>query len=233
VWPVSFLPGRDQNNRLNLRNALEDKTERNKRVASVTVRDEGPLSRRSRIEFRAVPLSGMGRACKRTFDIVAATASLIMLSPLLLVVALILKLESREAIFSRETLYGYRNRPIRVFKFRSRKACSGGIRANASLSSVGRVLRRSGIDQIPKFINVIRGEMSIVGPRPYPIRHDQFESRLLPLLSVRPGMTGWAQIIATRSGSSTVEQRISDDLYYVENWSFFLDMKILLSTVLS
>ena len=101
------------------------------------------------------------------------------------------------------------------------------------MTPVGRILRRTGIDELPQLLNVLRGEMSIVGPRPYTSRQDLFENRLMPLLNVKPGMTGWSQITESREGLRTTEQRIIDDLHYVENWSLLLDIKIILMTAFS
>jgi putative colanic acid biosynthesis UDP-glucose lipid carrier transferase len=96
-----------------------------------------------------------------------------------------------------------------------------------------RILRRTGIDELPQLLNVLRGEMSIVGPHPYTSRQDLFENHFMPLLNVKPGMTGLSQITEAREGFRTTEQRIKDDLHYVENWSLFLDIKIILMTAFS
>ena len=199
----------------------------------MTIQNEGPLGRQRRSRHATVPLSRTGRAVKRSFDLVVAILSLLILLPLLAIVALALILESREPIFSQEILYGYSNRAIRVLKFRSTSAFSKRIRGNGSLSPVGRVLRRSGIDEIPRFLNVINGEMSIVGHRPSPKGQVVFSPRLVPLLNVKPGMTGWAQIMEVDEGPRSMEQKINDDLYYVEHWSLLLDIKIIFRTILA
>jgi len=94
-------------------------------------------------------------------------------------------------------------------------------------------LRQNGIDELPQLLNVLRGEMSIVGPRPYTSRQYVFGKQIMPLLNVKPGMIGWSQISESREGFRTTEQRINDDLHYVENWSLFLDIKIILMTTFS
>jgi len=159
---------------------------------------------------------------------VAAT-SLVLLSPIILVVSVAIKFDSDGPVFSGETLYGYKNRAFRALKFRSVKTCAETDRDDWQVTRVGRVLRRTGIDELPRLLNVVSGEISIVGPRPYARRQDLFENRLMPLLDgVKPGLTGWAQIVEAREGFRTTEQRINDDLHYVENWSLFLDIKIIL-----
>ena len=181
-----------------------------------------------------VAASGLGGGIKRAFDIIAGIASLILASPVILIVSMAIKLDSRGPIFSRETLYGYKNRPIVVLKFRSTMACPERDQTNFRATRVGRVLRQAGIDQLPRLFNVLVGEMSIVGPHPYARPHDLFEKRLVPLLDgVKPGLTGWAQFIESRQGLRTTDQRINDDLYYVENWSLSLDIKIVLMTLFS
>jgi len=119
---------------------------------------------------------------KRAFDIVVATTCLMLLSPLMLVVAAAIKLDSRGPIFLRKTLYGYKNRTIKILNFRSVNDCAETNQINSHETRVGRVLRRTGIDETPQLFNVLRGEMSIVGPRPDPDCQDWFEHRLMPLL---------------------------------------------------
>lgn len=201
----------------------------------MALRDDGSIGRQGGVRLLAHVVSSLGvrRRAKRIFDIGAAATSLILLSPIILIVSVAVKIESRGPFFSRETLYGYGIRPIRALKFRSVKACVEANRLNSRVTPVGRILRRTGIDELPQLLNVLRGEMSIVGPRPYTSRQDLFENRLMPLLNVKPGMTGWSQITESREGLRTTEQRIIDDLHYVENWSLLLDIKIILMTAFS
>ena len=197
--------------------------------------DDGSISRQSGARFLpyVAPSLGGRRWAKRLFDIGAATATLILLSPIILIAAVAVKIGSRGSIFCDETLYGYGNRPIRVLKFRSAVTCGRTNRLGSRVTWVGRVLRRTGIDELPQLLNVLRGEMSIVGPRPYASRQNLFENTLMPLLSAKPGMTGWSQIKESREGFRTTKQRISDDLHYVENWSLLLDIKIIMMTAFS
>jgi lipopolysaccharide/colanic/teichoic acid biosynthesis glycosyltransferase len=178
----------------------------------------------------AVVLSSFGarQYAKRLFDIVAAATTLVLLSPIMLIVSVAVKIDSRGPVFSRETLYGYGNRSIRVLKFRSMKICVETSRFNFGVTPVGRMLRQTGIDELPQLLQVLHGEMSIVGPRPHASRQYLFGSTIMPLLNVKPGMISWSQIAESREGFRTTEQRIDDDRYYVENWSFFLDIKIIL-----
>ena len=175
----------------------------------------------------------LDQRAKRVFDIVAATMGLILFAPILLVTSIAIKLDSRGPIFIRETLYGCNNRAIQVLKFRLVTACAEAIRINPRATRVGRILRRAGIDELPQLFNVLRGEMSIVGPRPHAGRRDLFEHQsTLLLIGVKPGLTGWAQVIG-REECETTEQRVNHDLHYVQNWSLFLDIKIVLMTLVS
>jgi lipopolysaccharide/colanic/teichoic acid biosynthesis glycosyltransferase len=203
--------------------------------AVVALHDDRSISGQNGGRFLAdvVPSLGARRCAKRLFDIVVATTSLILLSPIILVVSVAVKIGSRGPLFSREILYGYGNQPIRVLKFRSVKTCVETNRLNLCATSVGRVLRQNGIDELPQLLNVLRGEMSIVGPRPYTSRQYVFGKQIMPLLNVKPGMIGWSRISESREGFRTTEQRINDDLHYVENWSLFLDIKIILMTTFS
>lgn len=197
--------------------------------------DDGSVGRDSRRrDLSAAPALAPGGRVKRAFDIVAAITGLVLLSPIILLAAVAIKLDSRGPIFSREIAYGYKNRAFRVLKFRSVTACAKANRTNSHVTRVGQVLRQTGIDELPQLLNVLGGAMSIVGPRPYARRQDLFEIRLTPVLhGVKPGLTGWAQINEYREGFTIAEQRINDDLYYVENWSLFLDIKIILLTLVS
>lgn len=185
-------------------------------------------------QSRTRVLGELNRCTKRLFDIVVAAVSVVLFSPIILVVCVAIKLDSRGPIFLREARYGYKNRAIGVLRFRSVTVDADASRVNSCVTRVGRILRRSGIDKLPQLFNVLRGDMSIVGPRPYAHRHDLFENNLMPLLNgVKPGMTGWAQLAESREGLRTREQLIKDDLFYVKNKSLFLDIKIILTTLFS
>jgi lipopolysaccharide/colanic/teichoic acid biosynthesis glycosyltransferase len=176
-----------------------------------------------------VPVSLFGRAAKQAFDIVAATVGLILLSPTFLLVAIAIKIDSRGAVFRSQTAYGYSNENIRVLKFRT-------ILGHGKVTRVGAVLCRTGIDGLPLLINVLRGEMSIVGPSSYvPVRLLSEQVSLIQQRKrVRPGITGWAQVNGCcGEGDKMMRQRIEFDQYYIENWSFLFDMRIILITLFS
>jgi lipopolysaccharide/colanic/teichoic acid biosynthesis glycosyltransferase len=199
----------------------------------VASRNERSTARQTRVSVLVgdAPALGSERVAKRLFDIVASTTSLILLSPIIFIVSAAIKLDSRGPIFSRETLYGYGN-TIRAFKFRSVPACRETDQPNSRFTRVGRIIRRTGIAELPQLLNVLRGEMSLVGPRPYSSRLDMLESRPLPNC-FKLGMTSWTQVNESREGFRTTEQCINDNLYYIENWSLWLDFKIILMTVFS
>jgi Undecaprenyl-phosphate glucose phosphotransferase len=193
------------------------------------------------------PLSIVDLAIKRTFDIFVASIALIALSPLLLVTAIAIKLDSKGNIIYRQLRHGYNNKEIRVFKFRSMTAAdkNDGVftptrKNDDRVTTVGQILRKTNIDELPQLINVLFGEMSIVGPRPHATKHNEiFEEQILPFArrhNVKPGITGWAQVNGYRGPADTLEimqRRVDYDLYYIDNWSFFFDLKIILMTFFS
>ena len=205
------------------------------------------LGRATTLRVSRRPLSFTDLAIKRTFDIVVATLALIALSPLLLVTALAIKLDSLGAVFFRQLRHGYNNRVIRVFKFRTMAVTANDdrnftptIKDDCRVTLMGRILRRTNIDELPQLFNVLYGDMSIVGPRPHvTIHNEMFEGRILPFArrhNVKPGITGWAQVNGCRGPADTLEmmqRRIDYDLFYIDNWSFFFDLKIILMTLFS
>jgi Undecaprenyl-phosphate glucose phosphotransferase len=192
------------------------------------------------------PLSTFDLCIKRAFDLIFATIGLIVLSPLYLVVSAAIKLDSPGPIFFRQTRHGFNNEEIRVLKFRSMTVMEdGGNFTQAAVNDprvtlVGRILRRTNIDELPQLINVLRGEMSIVGPRPHATAHNAFFNNMIAPFSrrhnVKPGITGWAQVNGFRGQTDTIEKmqrRIEHDLHYVDNWSFLFDIKIIVITLFS
>jgi len=197
------------------------------------------------LELPCGPSSLRDRLLKRSFDIVVAGASLVLLWPLFMIVAVLIKLDTPGPVFFRQTRHGYNNEPINVLKFRSmttfddsRDQFRQATRNDPRVTRVGRVIRRTNIDELPQLINVLRGEMSMVGPRPHAVTHnDMFADQIRRMFrrhNVKPGITGWAQVNGFRGETDTFEKmqkRIEHDLYYVDNWSFFFDLKIMIMTV--
>ena len=173
---------------------------------------------------------------KRTFDILVAAAGLILLSPLFLIVAVLINLDSSGAIFFRQERLGMSFKPFHILKFRTMVHDAderGGLITAGNdprITRVGRVLRETKIDELPQLINILKGEMSFVGPRP--VVQDELEmygAAVDCYLRARPGLTGLWQI----SGRNDVsyEQRVNFDRYYVENWSFGFDLLIIVKTL--
>jgi exopolysaccharide biosynthesis polyprenyl glycosylphosphotransferase len=205
--------------------------------------DLGPIKT---IELLKSPLSVFDRFIKRTFDVIAAAIGLILLSPLFVMVAAAIKLDSRGPAFFRQTRHGFNNESIRVFKFRSMRTIEDGANFNQAVKNDGRVtkvgkfIRMVNIDELPQLINVLFGEMSMVGPRPHPIAlNEMFEEQISQLSrrhNVKPGITGWAQINGFRGETDTLEKmklRLEHDLYYIDQWSFLFDIQIIMTTIFS
>lgn len=182
---------------------------------------------------------------KRVFDTILAGLGLIALAPLFAVVALAIKLDSPGPVLFRQKRYGFNQQPFGVFKFRSMKAEKETVFKQATkndsrITKVGAFLRRSNIDELPQLLNVVLGDMSLVGPRPHALAHDRsFERRIAHYArrhNVRPGITGWAQVNGLRGETLTdldMERRVTHDLHYIDNWSIWLDIQILFQTVVS
>ncbi len=183
---------------------------------------------------------------KRMFDIVAGTAILILGLPLMILVALAIRYDSPGPIFFFQRRYGFNQEPFRIVKFRSMRTLDDGrvitqaTKDDPRITRVGRLLRRSNLDELPQVFNVLAGDMSLIGPRPHAVPHDQQFGDTIALYArrhnVKPGITGWAQVNGLRGETATSEimqARVEHDLWYIDNWSFMLDMRILVQTVLS
>jgi Undecaprenyl-phosphate glucose phosphotransferase len=192
------------------------------------------------------PLTASDRTIKRGFDISAAVAGLALLSPLLIAVMIAIKLDSPGPVFFRQTRHGFNNEPIRVIKFRTMTVMEDGdafkqaVKGDQRITRVGRVLRRTNIDELPQLLNVLFGDMSIVGPRPHATAHNRMFEQIISLFSrrhsVKPGITGWAQVNGYRGETDTIDKmrrRVECDLYYIDNWSLLFDMKIIVMTLFS
>ena len=196
------------------------------------------------IEVLRQPLSAFDLFLKRCFDLVIAATGLVVLLPLLLLVALAIKLDSPGPVLFRQTRHGFNNTRIRVFKFRTMTTTEDGeqfrqaVRNDPRITRLGRLLRRTNIDELPQLLNVQLGQMSIVGPRPHATAHNKmFENRIGSFArrhNVKPGLTGWAQVNGCRGETDTLdkmERRVELDLQYIDNWSFFFDLRICVLTL--
>lgn len=191
------------------------------------------------------PDCGLPGAIKRGFDIVGSVLALIALAPLLAVVALLIRLESPGPAIFRQVRYGTDGRPFSIYKFRSMtvSACASGqvvqaTKGDARVTRLGRFIRKSSIDELPQLFNILRGDMSLVGPRPHAVPHNEHYRGLIRgyMLrhKVRPGLTGWAQVHGLRGETETIdkmESRVCFDLDYLRRWSVSLDFYIVLLTV--
>jgi exopolysaccharide biosynthesis polyprenyl glycosylphosphotransferase len=193
------------------------------------------------VGIRRNRLRGANAMIKRAIDVAVSALFLIILSPILLIVAAIIKLTSpRGTVVFRQERIGMHRRPFKVYKFRTMipdaEAKTGPVVATPGdprTTAFGRFMRRTSIDELPQFVNILRGDMSLVGPRPQPTFFDEKYGvdvpRYLERQQVRPGLTGWAEVNDLR-GAAPIVDRTLYDVYYVENWSLGLDVKIILLT---
>ena len=179
------------------------------------------------------------RLLKRGLDLIVSVAATLLLTPMMLIVAAWIKLDSRGPILFQQVRDGYNNKPIKVLKFRTMVVHEAkgpfcqATRDDPRVTRVGRILRRTNIDELPQLLNVIQGDMSLVGPRPHAISHNEmYEGRIARMArrhNVKPGITGWAQVNGLRGETDTLEKmqaRVEHDLYYIDHWSFAFDLKI-------
>lgn len=183
---------------------------------------------------------------KETFDRLFAVVVLLAISPVLVGIAIAIKLSSRGPVLFRQKRKGLDGRVFSIYKFRTMRphgqahgVVQQATRNDPRVTAVGRFLRRTSLDELPQFFNVLRGEMSVVGPRPHALEHDEL---YMPLIAgyidryrIKPGITGWAQVNGLRGETDQIEKmaaRVQHDLYYLRHWSFKLDMRIVLATFL-
>jgi Undecaprenyl-phosphate glucose phosphotransferase len=196
------------------------------------------------LELQRGPLSAYQQSLKRGFDLVAASLGLLAISPMLLLVAALIRIDSPGPIFFRQIRTGYSGRTFRIYKFRTMRVLEDGEiipqaqKNDARVTRTGRWLRRTSIDELPQLINVLLGDMSLVGPRPHALAHDVEYDKLINdyglRYQVKPGITGWAQVNGYRGETSTVDMmmsRVECDLWYITNWSMMLDIRTLLRTI--
>lgn len=194
------------------------------------------------IHVRRVPLNIMrNRVAKRAVDLIGATVAIILFSPVMLLTVLVVALTEEGSVIYRQERVGLHNQVFYMYKFRSmimqdeeKEKAEWSTRNDPRITPVGKLIRRTSIDELPQLFNVLKGEMSLVGPRPErPQFVQKFRDeipRYMVKHQVRPGMTGWAQINGYR-GDTSIEKRIEYDLYYIENWTMVFDMKILILTI--
>jgi len=178
------------------------------------------------------------RIVKRAIDLLGSLTGLLITSPLLLGVALAIKLDDGGPVFFRQQRAGLKGQAFRIFKFRTmvinaEKQGAGVFveEEDPRITRVGKFLRHTSLDELPQLINILRGEMSLVGPRPtLPYQVENYDQKQMRRLDVKPGITGWAQV--NGRSALTWPERIELDLWYIENWSLWLDLKIILKTFL-
>ncbi len=193
-----------------------------------------------------VPASEHNFMLKRLLDVSVAGIALIALFPIMLLTAIAIKLDSRGPVFFRQRRYGRNDNIFRIYKFRSMTVTEDGLnieqakRNDVRVTRVGRIIRSTSIDELPQLINVLLGDMSIVGPRPHALAHDRQFEQQLDLFSRRrrvlPGITGWAQVNGYRGETKTlndIRRRMDLDLYYVDKWSIWLDVEIMVRTLVT
>jgi putative colanic acid biosynthesis UDP-glucose lipid carrier transferase len=187
--------------------------------------------------------SGLNGLFKDIFDRAFALTALILLAPLFLVLAACIKYSSPGPIFFKQPRLGLNGKKFNVFKFRSMKVhqefgtVKQATQNDPRITRIGQFIRRTSLDELPQFLNVLIGDMSVVGPRPHALQHNAMYQDLLELYMLRhrvkPGITGWAQIHGYRGETDTLdkmEKRVEFDLQYIQNWSFLMDLKIIFWT---
>jgi Undecaprenyl-phosphate glucose phosphotransferase len=195
-------------------------------------------------ELKRAPLTTAEQLFKRGLDLLGASAALILLAPMMALVAILIKMDSRGPILFRQNRNGFSGRPFRIWKFRTMAVLEDGpvirqvSQEDPRVTRLGRLLRRSNLDELPQLINVIAGDMSLIGPRPHALAHNSEYEKIISSYAyryhVKPGLTGWAQVNGLRGETRTVDamaKRVEFDLWYIDNWSLWLDLRILLRTL--
>lgn len=193
------------------------------------------------INIRYVPLTNTGNIIiKRIIDVVGASVGIVITSPIMLISALLVKFTSPGPVIFKQERVGLHNKAFYMYKFRSMERQAPGeekkawtVRDDPRVTPVGKILRRTSVDELPQLFNILKGDMSLVGPRPErPLFVEKFKEeipRYMVKHQVRPGLTGWAQVNGLR-GDTSIRKRIEYDIYYIENWTVWFDLKIILMT---
>jgi undecaprenyl-phosphate galactose phosphotransferase/putative colanic acid biosynthesis UDP-glucose lipid carrier transferase len=195
------------------------------------------------VEVKREPLSAFEQIAKRGMDLIVAGCAVVALAPLLGIVMLVIKLESPGPVLFNQTRRGFNGRTFRILKLRTMHVLEDGpeiaqtTRNDRRVTRAGLWLRKTSVDELPQLWNVVRGDMSIVGPRPHAVAHDVYYDDLIENYAfrqhVKPGLTGWAQVNGFRGETPRVEDmkaRVDHDLWYINNWSLRLDLRIILLT---
>ncbi|MBE9490370.1 MAG: exopolysaccharide biosynthesis polyprenyl glycosylphosphotransferase, partial [Bacteroidetes bacterium] len=198
------------------------------------------------INISSSPMVGINRLLKAIEDRFLALLIIILISPLLVIIALSIRLTTKGPALFKQMRHGWDGKPIKVYKFRTMVVHKeeGGLVTQAKINDtritkIGAFLRKTSLDELPQFFNVLQGRMSIVGPRPHPIslneNYKDLVDNYMKRHKVKPGITGWAQINGFRGETDTLDKmkkRIEYDLFYIENWSIWFDFKIIIKTIL-
>jgi exopolysaccharide biosynthesis polyprenyl glycosylphosphotransferase len=190
-----------------------------------------------------IPLTPTQRVAKRVLDLVIASLTLIFITPIMIGTAVLIRLDSPGPIIFRQRRIGLNGQLFQIYKFRTMTALDDGAvveqarPGDSRVTRIGAILRRFSLDELPQLFNVLKGEMSLVGPRPHALAHDIAYSQAIASYTVRhkvkPGMTGWAQVNGWRGATpelSLMIKRIEHDIWYIDHWSIWLDLKILVLT---
>ena len=196
------------------------------------------------LNMSAPPISGPDAILKNIFDKMFALAALLLIWPIMLVVALLIKLESQGPVLFKQRRYGIDGKEIEVWKFRSMHVCEDGDivpqakKQDNRVTKIGSFIRKWSLDELPQFINVLKGTMSVVGPRPHAVAHNEYYRDKIPRYMarhiVKPGITGWAQVNGWRGETDTPEkmqQRVKHDFEYISKWNLWLDLRIIFLTI--
>jgi Undecaprenyl-phosphate glucose phosphotransferase len=195
------------------------------------------------IEIQRAPLSGPQRLVKRCIDVVVSFLALVFFLPIMVLTAISIKFDSPGPVIFRQSRKGFNGRQFVIYKFRTMTVEENGpvvsqaTRDDPRVTAIGRLLRSASIDELPQLFNVLKGDMSLIGPRPHALAHDDYFQNLLSDYAfrhhVKPGITGWAQCNGARGATPSIEhisERVKLDLWYINNWSLWLDIQILIKT---
>jgi putative colanic acid biosynthesis UDP-glucose lipid carrier transferase len=196
------------------------------------------------VQLNGTPMQGVNRLVKELEDRFLSLIIILLISPVMLIIAILIKLESKGPILFKQIRNGWDGKEIKVYKFRSmgvdaeKEGFKQATKNDNRITKLGAFLRKTSLDELPQFFNVLQGRMSIVGPRPHVVsQNEAYKDQVdyyMQRHRVKPGITGWAQINGFRGETDTLEKmskRVEFDLYYIENWSLWFDIKIIMMTI--